>query len=202
MAEEISTDFYKKKPFGVRLTQQDIDFIEENYNELFDGDKDIQPRKAFMLIAEKAMYTIKKNTASQPKDLERIAELENQLKELQDKHNLVSSQLNSAVELKNDFERKYNEVNEKLENLPEKTDSEPVTIERELTSNERLLVLTNYEAYLLALVENHHKTDAKTLLIDRLFKVYQERGPGDFNIVKLSASKIAEIKNLFKTQQK
>lgn len=192
--------FFEKQPFAVRLTNQEIDFVRENYDELFDGDESIQPRAAFINLAEKALIKIAKTRESLPEDLQHIQELQAEIEKLKaEKLQLVSS-LNSAVELKDSYERKLKDLenNPAVAIEPEKVE---ITVERELLPTERLLQLTPEQSFILAEIEKVHNTDAKGILIDRFFMIYQERGNGDFNIKRITPTALTRIKQHFKANQ-
>jgi hypothetical protein len=193
--------FYHKNPFGVRLTDQEKTFLDENYDELFDGDKIIAPRKAFMLLVEKALYKVKVTNQQRPEDKEALEKLRLVNEEITGKYRQISTQFNDLVELKLNLEAKLAEALEKISKLeanPEIKEVE-VTKERDLAENERLLILNPFENWLLIELEKHHNCDAKTLLIDRFFMVYQRRGNGDYAIKRLNPAIIDKVENQFKT---
>jgi len=204
--------FFEKQPFSVRLTSDELAFCRENFDELFDGDTTIQPRKAFMLIAEKSLAKIKKNTESKPADLVRINELENKilainadLEASETQRKQTMAQFNDLVLSNTNLQERYNRLSADYDVLkaalenPEHT--EPVITERELLETERLLKLSPVESFILAQIESVHKTDAKGILIDRFFNVYQRRGNGDFDIKRITPDKYTQIVNHFKAQE-
>jgi hypothetical protein len=198
--------FFEKQPFAVRLTSDEVNFCRENFDDLFDGDQTIQPRKAFMLIAEKSLAKIKRVSESQPADLTRIAELEKALAESELQRKTTNTQFNDLVALHTNLKEKHEKLTTDFEVLkanPGTTEIEKtveVPVERQLLPTERLLQLTPLESFILAQIETVHKTDAKGILIDRFFNVYQKRGNGDFDILRISPSKYSEIVNHFKAQ--
>lgn len=193
--------FFEKKPFGVRLTDDEISFIRENYDDLFDGDESIQPRKAFMLIVEKALSKIKKNNQSLPEDVEKIRslqihinELTKELEECQNRQRELSSQFNDAVNRKIVAEKKAEELSENLLNIQEKLQKvSELTVEPVLEATDRLLKLTPLESFVLAQIEKVHACDAKEILINRMFMVYQRRGNGDYDIKRITPAAFAQI---------
>ncbi|MDD5358595.1 MAG: hypothetical protein PHX80_05570 [Candidatus Nanoarchaeia archaeon] len=196
--------FFEKQPFATRLTSQEVDYVRENLEELFDGDEGIQPRKGFMMLVEKALYKVKKTTEGLPADKEKIKELEDLLSSSESKYNENVAEFNQLVDLKEDLEAKLLEANQQIEALRQSPNVKEVEkiIERQIDpSTQRLLNLSPLEAFVLAQVEHVHKTDAKGILIDRFFNVYQKRGNGDFDILRISPSKMAEIEAAFKAQQ-
>ena len=194
--------FFEKQPFAVRLTADEVNFCRENFDELFDGDISIQPRKAFILIAEKSLAKIKKNTESQPADLTRIALLEKDFAESELQRKQTNTQFNDVVERYKHLQEQHAKLLIELEAIkanPQISEIEK-EVERPLQATERLLKLTPVESFMLAQIESVHKTDAKNILIDRFFNVYQKSGNGDFDILRISPRKYVEIENHFKAQ--
>lgn len=193
--------FYEKKPFGVRLTDDEINFVSENFDELFDGDRDIQPRKAFIMLCEKALYKLKKEKTSLPEDLERIKmledhiqELENDLKDSSDRLTEISSQFNDAVNHKLRAEKQVEELTAKVLELQQQLEQVNKPADGiVLTPTDRLLKLTPLESFVLAQIEKVHQCDAKEILINRFFMVYQKRGNGDYEIKRITPSAYAQI---------
>jgi hypothetical protein len=209
---ELKIDFFRDKPFAVRLTDQEIEAVANDFDTLFDGDRNIRPRQAFMMLVDKALYNIKKINESSPADKQHIEDLEKELKELKERNALISSQLNSAVELKEDAERRLNtelqnsagltaEIDNYRLTIAEFTGKQPEISEKPLASNERLLVLNPLENFVLKIIEDKHQTTAKDILINRFFMVYQKRGNGDYDIKRINPAKYAEIENLAKSSQ-
>lgn len=193
--------FFEKKPFGVRLTDDEIKFLRENHDELFDGDLLIQPRKAFILLAEKALYKIKKNTESLPDDVARIrvlqeqnTELEKEYQELDTRLTAISSQFNDAVNHKIRAEKEVEELSGRVLELEQKLREVNKPVDGiVLTATDRLLHLTPLESFILAQIEKVHGCDAKELLINRFFMVYQKRGNGDYDIKRITPAAFAQI---------
>lgn len=203
MAENTLKPFYIE-PFTVRLTKQDIEFVRDNFDELFDGDDSIRARQAWNLLCEKALQKITKNNQSQPEDLMQIRELEESLEKHQTSLSQLSDELKLVNEAKIELETKYNELLQQLEALqknPQVKEIEkpiPISIDE---ATQVLLNMTPEERFILAQIEHVHKTDAYNILIKRFFNVYQERGNGDYEILRISPSKLKEIKAAFKAQQ-
>jgi hypothetical protein len=210
--------FFEKQPFAVRLIEQEVAFIKENFDELFDGDTLINPRTAFIGLCEKALIKISKTKESLPVDKQLIDELTKELGELKGKHNEVISEFNSCIELKTFLEKKLAEANAQIETLGKQTEVTPelqvlqqenIRLQAEIEKNkvfeigndQRLLNLNPLESFILRQIEQKHETDAKGILIDRFFNVYQERGNGDFDILRIAPGKMKEIKALYTPKQ-
>jgi hypothetical protein len=205
MAENNIKRFYTE-PFTVRLTGQDKQFVDDHFEDLFDGDETIRCRQAFNMLVEKALLKTQKTRESQPEDVLQIGELSEALQEAQQKLSELSAQFNQTVELKEHFEKKYNEVVQQLEGLQANPQVKETIVEKSIpleidATTQRLLNLTPEESFVLAQVEHVHKTDATDILIKRFFNVYQERGNGDYNILRIAPTKLKEIKDHFKAQK-
>jgi predicted RNase H-like nuclease (RuvC/YqgF family) len=201
--------FYTKKPFGVRLTDNEIDFVTENFDDLFDGDREIQPRKAFILLCEKALYKIQKEKTSLPADLQKISSLQNIIneltkdqEELQNRQTEIATQFNDAVTRKINAEKRVEELSERVlqleQALREKETGSQEPVELVLSATDRLLKLTPLESFVLAQIEKVHACDAKEILINRFFMVYQRRGNGDYDIKRITPSAYAQIESHIK----
>jgi predicted RNase H-like nuclease (RuvC/YqgF family) len=205
--------FYHKKPFGVRITDEEINFIEENFDDLFDGDETIAPRKAFILLCEKALAKVLKNKQSLPEDLARIKELENEnrtfevaIKEAKARLIEISSQFNDCVNRKINAEKEVETLSERVLKLTEalrtkETEENQPPVELEPLPTERLLKLSNFESFILEQIEKAHGCDAKEILINRFFMVYQRRGNGDYDIKRITPANFAKLENLAKSQE-
>jgi phosphoglycerate-specific signal transduction histidine kinase len=204
--------FFEKQPFAVRLTGQEITFVKENFDELFDGDITINPRTAFIGLCDKALIKVSKTNQSLPADKQLIEQLEKELGQLKSKHNEITAQFNSCVELKADLEKKLEDASAQIELLSKQSDVTPELqvlqqenlrlrneLEKpfELKPEQRLLTLTPLESFILDQIEKVHNTDAKDILINRFFNIYQDRGNGDYDIKRIAPGAMQKIKRLY-----
>lgn len=103
--------FYQKQPFPIRLSDDDISFVKENYEEIFSTTEDLPPRKAFMSLIQTALTRVKQNTQSLPKDLDKIKELS----DLIDEKNNIIAQNDEHLKDKDTINAELHEINDSLQ---------------------------------------------------------------------------------------
>jgi tetratricopeptide (TPR) repeat protein len=204
MAENTLKEIWSDN-FTIRLTQQDKDFVDEHIDELFDGDRFIRARKAWMLLCEKALLNVKKSNESKPEDLMHIEELEDALGQHQTSISELTEQLTKSNQAKIELENKYAEALQQIEALQQnpQVQVQEKVIEKVIEidpTTERLIKMTPLQSFLLAQIEHYHKTDASDILINRFFSRYIQ-GFSDFDIKIISASRLREIIDHFNKAQ-
>ncbi|NJK98338.1 MAG: hypothetical protein HC905_28540 [Bacteroidales bacterium] len=162
------------------------------------------------MLAEKALLKVKKNSESKPEDLQAIAnqqeinrELIKELEDLKNSQREISAQFNDAVNHKLKAESEVEELSGRVLQLQEALREKEISIqdpqEPVIEITDRLLKLTPMESFVLAQIEKVHSCDAKEILINRFFMVYQRRGNGDYDIKRITPSAFRQIEDHIKS---
>lgn len=178
----MKTKYLEVNQFSVRLSDEEREYINENFNELIkSGNIDLPYSKFFMECVSNAISTVKPKVAelSKPEDLQKIEALQRRNEALQEQVESFSIESNNLDVSNQGLMSRNKELLEETISLQKKLEGM-----KELSPDEIILKLEPKERHLLDTYSKIIGKTVKQMLIDEFFMIFLYRGPGDYNIGK------------------
>lgn len=111
--------FELKNPFTTRLADEEHQMLKDSLIDILPEIPvdDLNNRKIMVRLIELSTTKVKLQSKSQPKDLERIQELEKQLKESNEQIDSFKAAAESLKEYNEEYQSKVQELNDEIQNL-------------------------------------------------------------------------------------